>query len=103
MAVARDQFGGLRALVLLNDGEFPNPIPACVLFDSLLLKIFDICFVVCRYAGSPCPRIARASRIATMKSWEFFPTVRDLSMNFNPRRVISPGRGPQGGFKLAHW
>ena len=60
-----------------------SPRP-CLCLVRLVAEIFDICFVVCRYAGSPCPRIARASRIATIKSWEFFPTVRDLSMNFYP-------------------
>ena len=56
-----------------------SPRP-CLCLVRLVAEIFDICFVVCRYAGSPCPRIARASRIATIKSWEFFPTIRERSI-----------------------
>ena len=61
-----------------------SPRP-CLCLVRLVAEIFDICFVVCRYAGSPCPRIARASRIATIKSWEFFPAIRERSLkNFYP-------------------
>ena len=67
-----------------------SPRP-CLCLVRLVAEIFDICFVVCRYAGSPCPRIARASRIATIKSWEFFPTISRFKDNeLSPYRLIPP-------------
>ena len=60
------------------------PALACVLFD-LLLRSLTFALSSAGTQGLPAPRIARASRIATIKSWEFFPTVRDLSIkNFYP-------------------
>ena len=68
-----------------------RPPRPCLCLVRLVAEIFDICFVVCRYAGSPCPRIARASRIATIKSWEFFPTTSRFKVKeLLPYRVITP-------------
>ena len=69
-----------------------SPRP-CLCLVRLVAEIFDICFVVCRYAGSPCPRIARASRIATIKSLGVLPD--DSRTEFKellPYRLITPSR-----------
>ena len=65
------------------------PALACVLFD-LLLRSLTFALSSAGTQGLPAPRIARASRIATIKSWEFFPAIRERSLkNFHLERILT--------------